>query len=131
MKPFLPILFLLVIIVQLCVPASVVFNQERIHLSGTTHKMQLAPIDPNDPFRGKYIILSFRENIARIPKDSSFKKGEPVFVLMTPGKNDFLKIEMISHGFQQVTSPSVCIPATIGSIMEADGYKEARLVYPF
>ena len=131
LKTFLPILFLLLVIMQLYVPASVVFNQERIHLSGTRYKMQLAPIDPNDPFRGKYIILSFRENTARLPSEGKFESGAPVYVVMKPGRNDFLEIETISHEFQATKSPRVCIKARIRSIIETDGYKEAQLDYPF
>ena len=83
-KALLPILFLLLVLLQLYVPASVVFNQERVLFSGTSYKMQLAPIDPNDPFRGKYIILSYRENLARLPKQGSFESGSTVYVVMKP-----------------------------------------------
>jgi uncharacterized membrane-anchored protein len=131
LKSILPILFLLLVLIQLYVPASVVFNQERINFSGATYKMQLAPIDPNDPFRGKYIILSFRENTLRLPVQSKFESGNSVYVVMKPGKNDFLKIETINKEFRHVESPRVCIKATIRSITEDDGYKEAQLVYPF
>ena len=130
-KSLLPILFFLLVIFQLYVPASVVFNQERIHFSGTKFKMQLAPIDPNDPFRGKYIILSFKENRARLPKQGKYEPGDVVYVVMKPGKNEFLKIESISHEFQSVKSPRACIKARIHLTTEADGYKEAQLVYPF
>lgn len=130
-KALLPILFFLLVLLQLYVPASVVFNQERVLFSGTTYKMQLAPIDPNDPFRGKYIILSFRENLARLPKQGSYESGSSVYVVMKPGAHDLLNIETISNEFQHVKSPGVCIKATIRSIIEADGYKEAQLDYPF
>ena len=131
LQSLLPILFLLLMIFQLYVPASVVFKQERIHISGTKFKMQLAPIDPNDPFRGKYIILSFKENTVRLPKQGKYRSGDDVYVIMKPGQNDFLKIESISNDFQSVTLPATCIKAKIRSIMEVDGYKEAQLVYPF
>src|SRR5688572_30729009 len=130
-KSLLPILFLLLVVFQLYVPASVVFNQERIHISGTKFKMQLAPIDPNDPFRGKYIILSFKENTVRLPKQGNYASGNDVYVIMKPGQNDFLNIESISHDFQAVTLPRACIKAEIRSITEVDGYKEAQLIYPF
>src|SRR6478609_11913095 len=95
-KPYIPILFILLVLFQLYVPASIVFNKERIYFAGTTYKMQLAPIDPNDPFRGKYIILSFRENTANLPKTGNYSQGQDVYVCMKPDKNDFLQIDSIS-----------------------------------
>ena len=131
LKTLIPILFLLLVIFQLYVPASVVFNQERIHFSGKKFKMELAPIDPNDPFRGKYIILAFKENRARLPKQGKHEPGEVVYVVMKPGKDEFLTIDSISNEFQSVKSPGACIKARIHSITKTDGYKEAQLVYPF
>jgi uncharacterized membrane-anchored protein len=130
-KTLLPLLFILLVIFQLYVPASAVFNQERIHFSGTKFKMQLAPIDPNDPFRGKYIILSFKENRARLPKQGKYDAGDIVYVIMKPGKDEFLKIESISHEYESMKSPKVCIKARIHLITESDGYKDVQLVYPF
>ena len=131
MKTFLPIIFIILVLFQIYIPANIVFNQERVYYFGTTYKMQLAPIDPNDPFRGKYIILSFKENMATIPQASKFKAGTIVYVHMKPGKNDFLEIDSISPEFKQLVSPAVCIKATIRAINESNGYKEAQLDYHF
>ena len=131
-KTYIPILFILLVLFQVYVPASIVFNQERIYFAGATYKMQLAPIDPNDPFRGKYIILSFRENITKLPEDSKLEEGKTVYVVMKPGKNDFLAIDSIASEFKSVKAPAVCIKASIGSISEtSNGYKEAHIDYPF
>jgi len=131
-KTFLPILFILMVLFQVYVPASMVFNQERIYFAGTAYKMQLAPIDPNDPFRGKYIILAFRENITTIPKDNKLNLANDVYVIMKPGKNDFLEIDSIVPNFKSVKAPAVCIKASIGSISgTANGHQEAHIDYPF
>jgi uncharacterized membrane-anchored protein len=93
--------------------------------------MQLAPIDPNDPFRGKYIVLSFRENSTTLPMDSKLEESKSVYVVMKPGKNDFLEIDSIVREFKPVTAPSVCIKAGIRTVTESNGHKEAHIEYPF
>src|SRR5918993_1979777 len=131
MRSYLPILFALVVILQVYVPASMVFQNERVYLSGTTFKMQLAPIDPEDPFRGKYIILSFRENTGSISKQSNIQPGNTVYVVMKPGKNEFLKIESITPEFKKVDAPAVCIAAHVRSVIETNGDPMIELDYPF
>lgn len=57
-------LFILMLIAQLAVPFGMVYNKNKIADEGTMYKFELGAIDPNDPFRGKYIILN--------PKNNSF-----------------------------------------------------------
>src|SRR5436190_2956131 len=123
-KTYLPILFILMVLFQLYAPASIVLNQERIYFAGSAYKMQLAPIDPNDPFRGKYITLSFRENRINLPAHSQFEEGKTIYVVMKPGKNDFLEIDSIVPEFKAVTAPAVCIKSKISNITESNGHKE-------
>jgi uncharacterized membrane-anchored protein len=59
------ICFALLVLLQLWVPASMIYNREAVLKNGNAFKFRLAPVDPNDPFRGKYIILRFEENIYR------------------------------------------------------------------
>jgi len=46
------LIFALVALAQLYVPAKMVWNQESILEEGTEYKFKTAPVDPNDPFRG-------------------------------------------------------------------------------
>ena len=58
--------FILMVLAQLYVPASMIFQKERVITQGTAYKFRTAPIDPNDPFRGKYITLSFNETGVKV-----------------------------------------------------------------
>ena len=57
--------FALVCIAQLAVPASLIVKHEQTRTSGTVWKFQTAPVDPADPFRGRYVQLAFA--VARDP----------------------------------------------------------------
>jgi len=52
-------LFVLVALVQLAVPVKMIWSSEDIITHGERHLFKLMPVDPYDPFRGKYITLRF------------------------------------------------------------------------
>ena len=53
------VLFLVIAVAQLAVPAWMIVAHERVLREGEVFKFRTAPIDPRDPFRGEYVVLSF------------------------------------------------------------------------
>ena len=53
------IVFGLMLLAQWIVPAQMVYEQESAISQGTIYKFKTTPIDPDDPFRGKYVQLNF------------------------------------------------------------------------
>ncbi|HPG05859.1 MAG TPA: GDYXXLXY domain-containing protein [Saprospiraceae bacterium] len=45
--------------IQLIVPLSTIWNNWRVLAHGEKHFLACAPVDPTDPFRGKYLTLHF------------------------------------------------------------------------
>ncbi|WP_452231617.1 GDYXXLXY domain-containing protein [Lacinutrix sp. MEBiC02595] len=89
------ILFVLVALIQLFVPAQMIFNQENTLEDGTAYKFKTQPIDPTDPFRGKYITL--RYEIDSYPtKDSIWERQQDVFVYLKTDSLGFAKIDQVS-----------------------------------
>lgn len=60
-------LFAAACLVQLAVPASLIAKHEQTRASGTPWKFQAAPVDPNDPFRGKYVQLRYAVEREPVP----------------------------------------------------------------
>ena len=81
-KRSLLILFSLLCLIQLLIPGIIVYKQEEILTHGKEYKFLLAPIDPSDPFRGKYITLSYKSNRYRVygAERKKWKKGGQVYV---------------------------------------------------
>lgn len=52
----------LLFLTQLFVLGSMVWQHENVATQGERLKFRIQPIDPNDPFRGKYITLNFMNN---------------------------------------------------------------------
>lgn len=59
MPPLKTICFGLVMVLYLWVPYAMISHQEKIWTEGEVHRFRLAPVDPYDAFRGRYVNLSF------------------------------------------------------------------------
>ena len=88
--------FILMVLVQLYVPAQMILGREDVIESGVAYKFKTRPFDPNDPFRGKYIRLSFEEE--RVVVDTTLKwiSGEDVYAILGTHENGFAKIKGLS-----------------------------------
>jgi len=71
------IFFLIFGLVILLVPIYVIMNSESILEKGHRHKLHLQGFDPFDPFRGKYLRLSYDDNV---DGDEALKEGDKVYV---------------------------------------------------
>lgn len=90
-KRILLVLFLLMVALQIYVPASMVTMNEDVVTHGTKILLEVAPLDPNDPFRGKYIMLNF----GIVELEENAKEEDWVY-----GEQAFLTFSTDSFGFQ-------------------------------
>jgi len=95
-KKIIILAFILVTLVQIYVPAKIILDRAIVLRSGKEFKFKTAPIDPSDPFRGKYINLNFNENTVEIQNKENWTNGETVFVLLATDSNGFAKIRSVS-----------------------------------
>ena len=89
-------LFILVVLIQLFIPSQMIFNQEMILKKGKAYKFKTQPVDPTDPFRGKYIILNY-EIDSYETNDSLWKQNETIYAYLTKDSLGFAKIDTISR----------------------------------
>lgn len=84
-------------LLQLYVPASMILERESILKNGKQYKFKAAPVDPNDPFRGKYITLQYDARIAKVNDKLNWQNEgeEPVFVIIDIDKDGYAKIDTI------------------------------------
>lgn len=95
-KKTILILFVVMALVQLYVPAKMIINFETIIGSGTPFKFKIAPVDPLDPFRGKYITLDFTDVTASVPDPEAWRNGETIYVQLINDKNGYAIIQSVS-----------------------------------
>ena len=66
MKYLYSILFISMCLLQWAMPLNMILEQETVLEEGTYYKFKTAPIDPSDPFRGKYITLRFNGESVKV-----------------------------------------------------------------
>ena len=121
--------FVLMVLVQLYVPASMIFNKEAVLTEGKEFRFKTAPIDPTDPFRGKYIILSFEENTIQVFGAEDWNQGDQVFVSITEDEQGFAKI--ISASKEKPSPEEDFVSASVSYIFTDSLNSQVTLEYPF
>lgn len=82
--------FFIMCLVQLYVPVSMILNREEVLADGNLYKFHCRPVDPNDPFRGKFVVLGFEEDNFDIV--SKWEKGNILYAILERDENGFAKI---------------------------------------
>jgi len=93
MKFVIPVVFVLMCVAQWYVPGTMIAEQEDILRNGREFRFRTEPVDPSDPFRGKYITLDFREEAFVPAAGDKWSRGEEVFVVMKESSDGFAEIE--------------------------------------
>jgi len=93
------ILFVLLAIIQLSIPAHMIFKRESILKTGTAFKFKTQPVDPSDPFKGKYIFLNYDLSTIKT-ENKDWKRDQDIYISIA---ND-------SIGFVKATSASLKEP---------------------
>lgn len=88
-------LFVALAITQLFVPVQMIFEQEEVLNTGKAYKFRTAPVDPSDPYRGKYITLEYDIN-SIISKDSIWERKQTIYVYIKEDSLGFAELVKVS-----------------------------------
>lgn len=127
-KKFLFIAFVVVAIVQLAVPAKMIWDKENVLKSGKEFRFETAPVDPTDPFRGKYITLNYKENTYFSDTPNTWKEGDRIYVILKTNAEGFAIIDGVSGDMPPGNTDFV--KATVQSISGLESNK-LTIAYPF
>lgn len=108
LKIILPI-FIIVGLAQWLVPAQMIWKREEVLHKGSTFRFLTEPVDPTNPFSGKYITLNFKEEVAMVKNGDSFERDQTIYVLL---KND-------SAGFAHINGITANEPANQTAYVKA------------
>lgn len=75
------ILFILLALVQIAIPAQMILNRESILKTGEAYKFKTVPIDPADPLKGKYIRLDYENEFVNT-ENENWQRGQEIFVVL-------------------------------------------------
>jgi len=123
-------LFIILALVQIYFPARTALQQEKLLKAGVEYRFKTAPVDPNDPFRGKYVSLSFEENIMEVPPEEEWVEGDRAFVALEKDEEGFAKITAISK--LAPTTNQDYLEVSIQKVQQPEiGWKKLLIRYPF
>lgn len=99
MKTTSLIILLIVITAQLTVPFRMIQSRETVLKEGELFRFKTRPIDPADPFQGRYVRLGIQNDyIPRDKKDQSeFKYNTPVYATVATDDDGFAHFTQITR----------------------------------
>jgi uncharacterized membrane-anchored protein len=90
-------LFAVMLLAQWLVPSKLIYDSEKTSALGTTFKFRIRPVDPYDPFRGKYITLNFEDDQAVRDTLEDFVNDQSAFVLVEEDSMGIAKVKNVSN----------------------------------
>jgi uncharacterized membrane-anchored protein len=91
MKNTSVVLLTLLAIVQLAVLASIINGRENILRDGVAFRFKTRPIDPADPFQGRYVSLGFENNFVPVTHrhTEGLRYREPIYAMIATNSEGF------------------------------------------
>lgn len=126
MKKLIIVFFALMCLAQWFVPGQMIYDQEKVISEGKIFKFKTAPVDPSDPFRGKYVTLNFEANSIGIVNPDEWQNAEDVYVSIEES-GGFARISTVSMYEPEGTD---YIKAKIDEVTDYTPYT-LRVDYPF
>ena len=119
------ILFIISMLLMLAVPVQMIYTYENILDEGEIHRFKPRPIDPSNPFQGRYVRLYFEDReLEYTGARDIFERGNMAYVSLEKDA------EGISHAKQIYLSPPKD-QAYVKVEISSSGKEHVRFRYPF
>lgn len=89
-------LFAALVLVQLAVPASMIASHQLTLARGEAYRFAVRPIDPIDPFRGRYVIVQPLVAQQPVPQGVQVRAGETVYLALAHDADGFAQVLAVS-----------------------------------
>jgi uncharacterized membrane-anchored protein len=118
--------FAIMVVLQWYFPVQMIRSNEQVLEIGKEYKFRVTQVDPNDPFRGKFIMLQFSETIAVVDEQTNWLGNEDIYLTFREDPN----------GFAVISGVTKTIPANTENYLKANVEYESRsnmigIRYPF
>jgi uncharacterized membrane-anchored protein len=125
-KTLIIVAFVVLCGAQWFIPLKTIVDQETILSEGRLFKLQTEPIDPSDPFRGKYIILNFAEREVILTDPQAWYGHEYMYITLA----DSAGYGRISRASLYEQEGDDCLRVRI-SYIDSGTPSRAVIEYPF
>lgn len=97
MKSTHSIALVLTLLIQLAWPLYMVFQSERVLREGQVYHFKTRPVDPADPFRGRYVALEFEADQVEVYGEPSWQQGQKLYAYLDTDEQGFAVIRDLSE----------------------------------
>ena len=87
----------LVMLAQLAVPAWLIVEREWTLREGQIFKFKTQPVDPADPFRGRYVWLRLEPDTIAVPDAQSWLSDKKAFAVLGQDTNGFALVKRLER----------------------------------
>lgn len=86
--------------------------------SGQEVRLEIAPVDPRDLFRGDYVVLAYRIGTVEIPPGvgTLFTRGQKVFVTLRPDASNKARAVAVSAERPAVSGADIVISGVVSAV---------------
>lgn len=107
MKRRFVIAFAILVLVQWVLPGRTIWEKDQILKKGQSFKFKTEPVDPSNPFKGKYITLNFEQSSFADTVNRGLQSNDEVYVLFSHDHQGYAVIRDISAKEPQDTKAYV------------------------
>jgi uncharacterized membrane-anchored protein len=104
-----------------------IVDREDILSNGKEYKFRTAPMDPNDPFRGKYITLDYTNSRLASKKNVKWITNEEIYILLNIDKDGYAIPKSVSR--EKPRAKTDFVKAKVGYLNDITN--ELEVEYPF
>lgn len=122
------ITFILLAIIQLTIPARMIWKNNDILNNGILYKFKNEPVDPYDAFKGKYIYLNFKNSLLIIRKKINFNKT--VYAILKNDEKGFATITHLSNNIPN-SANYLKVKASVSDFSIYGKYYQVWITFPF
>ena len=121
--------FVILALVQWVLPGKTIWEKDQVLRKGQLFKFQTEPVDPSDPFKGKYITLNFAESSFTDTLNRGLQGNDHVYVLLAKNPQGFAVIQNISA--EEPKSTNAYVRAQVFYVSYGKDSITVHLNYPF
>ncbi|OPZ83034.1 MAG: hypothetical protein BWY74_04529 [Firmicutes bacterium ADurb.Bin419] len=89
------IIFIVLALLQLLVPSQMILSRELALRYGQEYKFRVEPLDPYDPFRGRYLYINVEDTEITVNNDQQYHSNQTIYVLIENDTSGFARFSGI------------------------------------
>jgi uncharacterized membrane-anchored protein len=121
--------FIILCAIQLYIAGGMIIANETLLVEGKIIKLRTAPLDPNDPFRGKYIILNLLDNLVEVSEAGDWTYGDVAYVTFREDAQGFALTDQLSKSEPAGTQDYLKVKVT--GIIDRPEEQKVYIAFPF